>query len=934
MSELIKMRVIKDLIDELACIDPISLELIGHKVIEMLENKTLVHHGINKDYKPVGYTVDTFSQDFTVVGEYSTTNGYFDDSSGRKKENRFDKIENDIAHAIGKAGATPPTKIYLVTTEEEPASFRGNFNKSKIAENDRKRVHFLDARELAKAIFKCSQENSLVADFFRHYLPDFSQNLDQYEYYGRVPSACAQHQTEQPFVDAVLSHFAAGAKVCVLHGLSGSGKTQAAIDFVHAELPQFGNYLWIAGADWPENTPLTAIKRSRGGAAINAAGLFNATQTLLIIDDLNRAVTIESFAELSKGFQLGGRVLVTSQLGSPGSEIHLQLPPMSMSTGFRILGESEDGASPTCKQFVEACRFCPLILSVTREIAKIDDLPRDELYSEVLQDPKTVHTNDGGNVMERILSRLSGINLEALRKIADSGCTTYDSQFLRSFIGANTRVSLQNLAILNRTAATATLSVHDLICRVLRSGNSSSHELASAVASYVDQKRGEMVPSVLRQIHLSSSQLQAAYAAGVESAEPGWVTYSLLQFDNPLKTALISKLHTSDLHSEMPIAQLLCIIDAKEAFSYDLGIEERKTYYRTCADVYAKIATETGNPDIRAEMLHHQGKALRRCGEIDAALECFRQLLAERPEWHATYGQIAHLGSQKDANSEAKQQGEVAIRWLTNEVRQGLFAAPLRVSLATLSKLRSYPQVSAEIGADAAMVTQLGDLVALSALEGFDQFYEAFLSLTALFGYHHGETCLTIAEVYPDMLAIFPNTVDSRQWVNACEALANISIVANRSGSHTLAAKLESTMRAFADELSRDPDNRPYTARVLAKTFIAIGDYQGAIDVANNIDNNAKDHWLLYQQAKAELALDRLDQALATATCALKSAENDPKVKARISIYHDLLSQCLEGLGSLADALRSAETALESSDDGKYRQQLSARVHKLKLYLS
>lgn len=131
MSELIKMRVIKDLIDELACIDPISLELIGHKVIEMLENKTLVHHGINKDYKPVGYTVDTFSQDFTVVGEYSTTNGYFDDSSGRKKENRFDKIENDIAHAIGKAGATPPTKIYLVTTEEEPASFRGNFNKSK-----------------------------------------------------------------------------------------------------------------------------------------------------------------------------------------------------------------------------------------------------------------------------------------------------------------------------------------------------------------------------------------------------------------------------------------------------------------------------------------------------------------------------------------------------------------------------------------------------------------------------------------------------------------------------------------------------------------------------------------------------------------------------------------------------------------------------------
>lgn len=906
------------------------MELVGHKVIETLENTILVHHGINKDYKAVGYTVDTFSQDFTIVGEYSTAAGYFDDSSGRKKENRFDKIENDIAHAIDKAGATPPTKIYLVTSEEEPASFRGNFNKSKISEDDRKRVHFLDARELAKAIFKCSQENSQVADFYSHYLPDFSQNLDRYEYYGRVPSACAHHQTEQPFVDAVRGHFAAGAEVCVLHGLSGSGKTQAAIDFVHAELARFGNYLWITGTDWPEGTPLTAIKRSRGGAAINVAGVFNATRTLLVVDDLGRAVTTESFAALSKGFQIGGRVLVTSQLGAPGSAIHLRLPPMSMSTGFQILGESEDAASPTCKQFVEACRFCPLILAVTREVAKVDDMPCDELYSEVLQDPKTVHDNDGGNVMERVLRRLSDENREALRKIANSGCTTYDSQFLRSFIGANARVSLQTLAILNRTAATATLSVHDLICRVLRSGSSSGHELAGAVARFVDQRRGEMVPSVLRQIHLCSAQLQAAYDAGAEAEQPGWMTYSLLQIENPSRATLISKLRSVDVHAAMPIAQLLCIVDAKEAASYDLGKEERTAYYKDCADAYGKIAAETRSPDVRAEMLHHQGKALRRCGEIDAALECFRKLLGERPEWHATYGQIAHLGMQSDANSEAKRQGEAAIRRLVDDVRQGPYIVPLRVSLATLSRLRSYPQVSAEIGADAATVEQLGDLVALSALEGFDQFYEAFLALTALFGYRHGATCLTVAEVYPDMLAIFPNTVDRRQWVNACEALANVSIVAGRSGNHALAAKLESTMRAFADELSIASGTQPYVARVLAKTFMAIGDPEAAIEAANRIADDAKDHWLLYQQAKAELALGRFEPALATATRALESAGKDPKGHARLSIYYDVLSQCHEALGSLADALNSAETALGSAGDDKYGRQLAARVGELK----
>jgi len=78
MSELIKKRVVRDLIDELAYIDATSLELVGHKVIETLENKSLVHHGINKDYKPVGYTVDTFSQDFTVIpslDEYGAEEG-------------------------------------------------------------------------------------------------------------------------------------------------------------------------------------------------------------------------------------------------------------------------------------------------------------------------------------------------------------------------------------------------------------------------------------------------------------------------------------------------------------------------------------------------------------------------------------------------------------------------------------------------------------------------------------------------------------------------------------------------------------------------------------------------------------------------------------------------------------------------------------------
>lgn len=928
MSEFIKKRVVKDLIDELADIDASSLELIGHKVIETRESKMLVHHGINKDHKPVGYTIDSFTQDFSVVGEYSTQARYFEDSSGNKKELRFDKIEGDIEHAMSQSGPNPPSRIYLVSREEEPPSFRASFNRSELGKMHGKRVHFLDARELARTIFQASQDNPAASDFYRYYLPDFAQNLDKYEYYGRIPSACVSHQSERLWVDAIQEHFARGAAICVLYGLSGSGKTQAAIEFAHVALPEFGNYLWISGEDWKDGVPLTAVKRSRGGVAINVAGVFNTTKTLLIVDDLPRAATAELFTELAPGFALGGRVLVTSQLGEPNSPIHVPLPLLSHATARRILGEEEGAMSDACRRVIDACRFCPLILAVTREVAKLDGVGKEDLYREVLEDPAALHQGDGQQVMARILNRLSPPNREALLRMANSGCTTYDSHFLTAFVGANARAALQRLAILNRTAATSTLSVHDLICRAVRTGAPDGRALAAAVEQYIERHGGDMVPSVLRQIHLSSEQLEAAHDSR-GGRRPDWLAFGLLQIDGAAKKALIAQLHDTVVRADMPIAELRCVVDAKEAHSYSLDDEARKAHYASSAAEYAGVAAATGDPAIRAEMLHHQGKALRRCGQVAAALECFQRLMREQPEWHATNGQLAHLGTQVDAEPGAKAEGERAIRALVNDVLQDLYAVPLRVSLAAISRLRSYQALAAELKTDPEKVRQLADVVALSALEGFDQFYEGFLALTSLFGYQHDEICLTVAEVFPDMLAIFPNAVDKRQWTNTCEALTNASGVALAKGRDDLARKLSATASAFAFELGRASGDKPYQARVITKTFLAAGMAEEALESANRIADESKDHWLLYQQAKAEAALADHRAALKTAERALESAANDPRAQDRLSIYYDQVSQCFEALNMLPEATANARAALDLVRDSKYKGHLTARITRL-----
>ena len=78
MFEHIKKRIIKGLIEEINCLDAAGIELVGHSYISLRENQTLIHHGLNKDYMPSGYTVDTFSDNSSIVGEYSAEKSYFE----------------------------------------------------------------------------------------------------------------------------------------------------------------------------------------------------------------------------------------------------------------------------------------------------------------------------------------------------------------------------------------------------------------------------------------------------------------------------------------------------------------------------------------------------------------------------------------------------------------------------------------------------------------------------------------------------------------------------------------------------------------------------------------------------------------------------------------------------------------------------------------
>lgn len=929
MFEHIKARIIKGLIEEIICLDASGIELVGHNYISLRENQKLIHHGLNKDYMPVGHTVDTFSADSLIVGEYSAEKGYFD-FSGDNDDPIYSKINKDISHALDHKSEEGPNKIYLISNQEEIPSFRKKFNSTKFGKEYGDRLIIIDARELAKGIYEQSISNPASADFYMQYFPTFSQNMDNYEYFGKLPNVCDDYVSEVRISNAISNHFRNENNICVLYGVSGSGKTQAAIDFVRRNNHHFQNYIWISGEDWRANSSLCSVQRTRGGAPVNVAGLFNSEKSILVVDNCDGGIEKSAFNELTPGFKKGGVVLITSQISVPQSSVYLSIPQFSIENALAILGETASSASDICKSFVSKCCFSPLILSMTKTLFQDQGLKKEDIYIEILNEPELVDDSGGMSIVKKILDKLEARTLEALKKVANSGKNYHDIEFLRHFIGVLNCNSLQKLSILVPERTPGVLRVHDLIS-IAAQNNVDSFPIVVSVEDFISQRAGDMTPSVLRQIHFCSDLLYEEHIRR-GNRDVDWIHYALLQLEGEKKLELHNELHDIKITLDSSLQKIKSVIDAKEIHSYTIEDNNTRTdYYISCVLIYDELLRETIHEDMRLELLHHKGKALRRSGRYIEALNTFNQLLELKPEWHAAYGQIAHLGTQHKVEQEVKDAGEAAMYILLSYIQKDLFSVPLRVSLAALARLRSYEKIVKEINDQQELVKKLADVVLVSALEGLDQFYEAFVSFTSMFSYKHSLTCVSIAEAIPEMIAIPPNQVEKRQWVSACELLTNLSVAADRENKEGLASLLIGTAISFANAINNCAQLSSYEGRCIAKTFNTGKQPENAILAIGKVPAQAVNHWLLYEESKAYLELggNHYNDALSSAKKCFEFAKLDAKAAPRISIYHDLLSSCYTKLDDQENTIRELAKAIENCTNDKYRAELELRLSNL-----
>lgn len=918
MFEKIGKRIEKTLMDEIENIDAAELEEVGTYLVEAIEGKRLENHGINKNGKPVGHTVDSYTDDATIVAEFSTDKDYFTDPS-------YKKISKDIQHA-NSHGGQKLEKIYLISSQEENPSFRKAFNETQIFKDNSGKINILDARIMAQKIYRLSKDYSEHAKVFKMYFPDFAQQFDNYAYYGNVPPQCNNYCKDDRVIREIDKHFKKGNYICVLYGVSGAGKTQSVIQYVNEKHKEYQNYIWITGEDWRQGTSLSSVQRLRGGEPINIVGSFCNYKTLMVIDSLERTISLADFEELKNGFEKGGKIIITSQRNL-GDAFCLQMPEISDEVAWKILGD-ENNDSPNAKELVEICKGIPLILSTIRNIIEYENLSKEDLYREVLQKPEELMTTDGTVIVRKILSQLPENSREQLQKIANSGMTTFDIDFLRkycSILGCN---ALQRVSILLKTNVPGLVKVHDLICKAMRERDDSA-ELVKALEEYIGENKGEMTPSILRQIYLLRDHIRNYKN---NSSKAGWLTYALLQIEGNEKNDVVEALYKKEFRADMDLAEEKCLVEAKELWGYQQkGKEAVNLYLTQLISEYLKAKDLYEDEDRKAEILHHLGKAYKRKGEIDKAYECFKELLKVKPDWHATYAQIVMIGTKKGASDQVICDGQYYMRLLLAAMLKNADEVPLRVSLVTISKMTSYRNVALEIIRSEEAVNQICRIVAGAALDNIGQFFEGFVAVSSLFSYEYSESCLELAECVPSMFCVQPETIDSKQWINACEALSNLAQVAQREHQNDLFEMLITKSHEFGEAYLKEKKGslNLFANRAIAKSYNISGDGERALEVIEMIPIEKRDHWMLYRQAEAENLLGK-PEAIQSAQKAIELLNNDKKNESRKASYYHLLSKCYKKNNEIEKALREIEKAIFICKSDKYKAELRAYENDLK----
>lgn len=311
MNPNLRKTYIKEIERSLETLGSQSLADIGQILLEAQTGLKIEKRGQSISGEPVGWIVDVNSNGFTVTGEFSADQDYFED-------NRNKKIKKDIKHSFLKA---PDAEKYFFLSNRKcgPKKYADLTNRLNACGTKRnKKLYIQDSVWISTYIVDELIEKQDFQNIKRlgEIIEPIERIKNEHILTNTLPEVKSEYLVRSEDEKEIFDKLSTNMYV-LLHGISGIGKTFLAISIANKFLndnPEFAP-IWIDGKTITTPESLYSLKIDRYGISQNIIGLMQRFKTLVIIDnlDIQAAEIINLIKEkVLKDFAL----IITSQIAA------------------------------------------------------------------------------------------------------------------------------------------------------------------------------------------------------------------------------------------------------------------------------------------------------------------------------------------------------------------------------------------------------------------------------------------------------------------------------------------------------------------------------------------------------------------------------------------------------------------------------------------
>lgn len=641
------------LIQEIEGLNSSQFERLCYILVDALSGRSLIHKGIDSRGRPRRSTVDSYSDDGTIVGEYSVDRNYFSNLS---------KPEGDIDHALREHPQVQ--KIYLLAgVQIRPSEGKGMAalcsKMQKRFQGKQGKIIWYDAERIARYILKDLLTQTELVRKISEFLPTLNSIYLSSPDTAVFPKLPQNYQVNPVAVEKAYQMLST-SQVLLLTGISGVGKSTFAVKLATKllESEQLDTAYFIDSARQIESCrDLSAADCELGGQKINLIGTLQTRKSLVILDDLRHDLD-QILEQLTQDVGSLSYVVVTSQISSDYAKqagIEFQVPFLNDEV---LIGNVVNWKLPKEKRctpeeihlIARKTKGYPLILDCIRTSIRYGRLDHEDL-EDFLEDIAGTEVDGEKKLMTRLLSRhLDAVEygILSIRWLNSQ----YISEPLLEKIATKADVhSLRKRSFIQST--TGIIKIHDIIYQCMRElvmreiTQPENERYQKRFYLFFQKERDSKSANYFKALHIHEEKIaelaRTSQKPGVEwyfylQSQSGDSSDSILGFtDEQLETWL------GNTHDKYVVGTVLEYIDYRLRY-IDYQNPARGDYIKASINMLRNVLPQLKPwEDIYLSAVHHIGKLLVSARDQVNAMCCFQHILESEPDRYETRLQVARI---------------------------------------------------------------------------------------------------------------------------------------------------------------------------------------------------------------------------------------------------------------------------------------------------